>query len=169
MFTFKNQKAKLSNINLRSEKHGEEGVLAIDLGIEATVSNDTLSEFHHSLKSAFYEKGDDAQKELLDEPGRLTKLKFPNLGQPIKWDQEFEGYEATVHLGIGGPSDVVMTECKVDSFRLDCKDGGSVGIKFRVLAHPSQEQVGKLSGLIQSDIELTLLPPEEQQELAKAA
>ena len=162
MLSLVNQKAKLANLNLRAELHGDEHVTAADLTIEATVSNDTLSEFHPSLKSAFYQKADEAQGELIADPGHLPATKFPNLGMPIKWEQTLEGYQVTVHLGIGGPSDVVLDDCKVDSFRFDCKDGGSVGIKFRVQAHPSAEQIGKLSGLIQNDIELTLLPPEEQ-------
>lgn len=169
MFSLKNAKAKLVNLNLRAELHGDKHVLATDLTIEATVSNDVLSEFHPSLKSALYEKADDAQGELLDEPGRLTALKFSNLGQPLKWNAELKGYQTTVHYGIGGDSDINMIECEVDSFKFECKDGGSVGVKFRVIAHPTEEQVGKLSGLIQSDIELTLLPPEEQQELKEAA
>jgi hypothetical protein len=175
MFSLKNAKAKLSNVNLRSELHGDKHVLATDLTIEATVSNDVLSEFHPALKSAMYEKADDAQGELLDEPGRLTALKLPNLAQPLKWNAELEGYETTVHYGIGGESDITMIECEVDSFKFECKDGGSVTIKFRVIAHPSEEQVGKLSGMIQSEIDISLVPPEEQdaqQEdmpLAKAA
>lgn len=171
MFSLEKQKAKLANLNLRAELHGEEHVTAADLTIKATVSNDTLSEFHPSLKSAFYQKGDEAQGELIDDPGHLPAIKFPNLGQPLKWDQTFEGYETTVHFGIGGPSDVVLTDCKVDSFKFDCKDGGSIEIMFRIQAHPSAEQIGKLSGLIQNDIELSLLPPEAQgqDELKEAA
>lgn len=162
MLSLSNQKAKLANLNLRAELHGEEKETAADLTIEATVSNDTLSEFHPSLKSAFYQKADEAQGELIADPGHLPATKFPNLGMPLKWEQSLEGYQVTVHFGIGGPSDVVLDDCKVDTFRFDCKEGGSVGIKFRVQAHPSAEQIGKLSGLIQNDIELTLLPPEEQ-------
>jgi hypothetical protein len=175
MFSLKNAKAKLSNVNLRSELHGDKHVLATDLTIEATLSNDVLSEFHPSLKSAMYEKADDAQGELLNEPGRLTALRFANLGQPLKWNAELKGYETVVHYGIGDESDIHMIECEVDSFKFECKDGGSVGIKFRVIAHPSEEQVGKLSGMIQSEINMSLTPPEEQEEqqedvpLAKAA
>jgi hypothetical protein len=169
MFSLNEAKAKLSSLNLRAELHGEDKHPAADLGIEASVSNDILSELHPSLKSAFFKKADEAQGELIEDPSHLTALKFPNIGQPLKWDQEFQGYETIVHFGIGGPSDVVLRDCKVDSFKIECKEGGTVGIKFRIQAHPSQEQVGKLYELIQSEIDLTLLPPEEQEELKEAA
>ena len=171
MFGLQQQKAKLSNVNLRSELHGDEHKLAVDLTFEATVSNDVLIEFHPSLKSALYEKGDDVQGELLDDKTYLPALRFTNLGMPLKWNSELKAYEVVIHHGIGGPSDIKMIDCQVDSFRFDCKDGGSVGVKFRVIAHPTQQQVGVMSGMIQQDIDISLTPVEEQQqeELAEAA
>jgi hypothetical protein len=169
MFSLQNQKAKLVNLNLRAEMHGEDHKTAADLTIEVTVSNDTLSEFHPSLKSSIYHKGDAAQQELLKDEGHHPALRFPNLSMPLKWDSELNGYQAIVHYGIGGKSDVVLNECQVDGFRFDCKEGGSVAIKYRVIAHPSPEQVGVLSGLIQNEIDMSLLPPEEQPELQQAA
>lgn len=173
MFGLKEQKAKLSNVNLRSELHGDEHKLAVDLSFEAVVSNDVLSEFHPSLKSALYVKGDDVQGELLKDASHLPAIRFDNLGMPLKWNVEMKGYEVVIHHGIGGPSDIKMIDCQADTFRFDCKDGGSVGVKFRVIAHPTQEQVGIMSGMIQQDIDISLTPPEEQvqqqQELGKAA
>jgi hypothetical protein len=175
MFSLNSWKTKLINLNLRAELHGDKPVTAVDMTMETHVGNDVLNQFDPELKTSLYRKADDPQGELLTDAGHMTALRFVNLVQPMKWDAELEGYIATVHYGIGEESDITMTDCEVDSFKFDCKEGGSVAIKYRVIAHPSEEQIGKLSGMIATDIEFSLTPPEEQGEqqedmpLAKAA
>jgi hypothetical protein len=170
MFSLTNEKAKLVNLNPRSELHGTDHKLAVDLSLEITQSNDVLSEFHPALKSFLYDKGDAAQQELIKDAAHLPALRFSNLKMPIGWNAELKGYLVTVHYGIGGKSDVVLADCEVDNFKFDCKEGGSVTLKFRAIAHPTPEQVGIQAGLIQQEIDMSLQPPEEQQqELQKAA
>ena len=52
MFQLENQTAKLSNVNLRAELHGEETKVAVDLKFDMKLSNDVLSYFDPSLKSS---------------------------------------------------------------------------------------------------------------------
>ncbi|WP_313171514.1 hypothetical protein [Massilia oculi] len=65
----------------------------------------------------------------------------------------------------------MLHDCKVDHFKIEAQNGGSVVITFRIIAHPESEDVGKLCELMQRDIELDLLPPAPQTvgELFKAA
>ncbi len=172
MFSLHNAKLKLVHVNPRPELHGADTVLAVDIKLEQTTSNDVLSEFHPSLKSALYQKADDAQGELLDDPGHLTALKFPNMS-PFGLSDSYQGYSLTVHYGIGGESDIQMAECEVDHFKFAPKEGGSVTVTMRIIAHPKADDLGKLCSMLQQEIEVTLLPPEEQEEqqpeLAKAA
>ena len=58
MFSLDRKTVKLVNVNPRAEKHGDENALACDLKFEIRASNDVLSEFHHSLKSALYKEPD---------------------------------------------------------------------------------------------------------------
>jgi hypothetical protein len=50
-------------------------------------------------------------------------------------------------------------DCKVDYFKIEAQNGGSVVITFRIIAHPESEDVGKLCEFMQREIILDLLPP----------
>lgn len=158
MFSLQNQKAKLTSVNPRAEIHGQDRKMAVDLKFEIKVSNDVLSEFDPSLKSALYKKAD-TQGDLIDEPGHLPELKFPMMG-PVKWGKDFAGYETVIHYGVTGAQDIVLAECDVDNFRFDCQDGGTVAVAFRVIAHPEAEQLGRLCEMIQQEVEMSLIEPE---------
>lgn len=165
MLSLTNQHAKLSNVNLRAELHGEETKVAVDLKIEIKVSNDILSEFAPDLKSSLYRKDPDAaQGQLIDDPNHLPSLKYPQMS-PIKWDWSGAGYETVINYGISGKDDIVMLMTEVDTFRFECCDGGTVEIGFRITGHPTQEEIGRLSGLVQREISLTLVPPSADDQL----
>lgn len=169
MFSLEKQQCKLDNVNPRAEIHGPDKVLAVDLAISFKASNDVLSEFDPYLKAAFYTKGDAAQGELIDDPGYLPQLKFPLIKSALKWEKEFSGYETIVHLGLGGKnSDVEMIECQVDKFKFEMMDGGSVIVHFRVICHPKESELGKLCAQIQQEIEVSLIPPSEEEQLLAA-
>ena len=157
MFSLKRQSAKLTSVNPRAEIHGEDRVPAVDLKFEITSSNDVLSEFHPSLRSMLYERPSDP--DLADDGESLTQLRFKLLG-PLKYAAEFAGYTLRVHWGVSGHDDIVLGDCAVDGFRFDCQDGGSVTVGYRVIAHPSERDMGRLCGMIQREIEISLLEPD---------
>jgi hypothetical protein len=170
MFSTHKQQVKVTNINVRTEANGPDEVLAADIKCHMSVSNDILSEFSPSLKSAIFKEADGPQGELdINEPGTLTALKFPNMS-PFSLNDEYKGYEVTVAYGIGGKSDLVFLDSKVNSFVFTPKEGGSVDVSFRIQIHPQSIEIGKLCEFLKKQAEITLLPPEEQvMELDKAA
>lgn len=87
MLQLERQKAKLTNLNPRAEKHGEEHIPAADLHFAFDAPNDVLSEFDPALKSSLYRKpdGNGEQQELIDHPGYLPKLRFPKMSG-FKWE-----------------------------------------------------------------------------------
>jgi hypothetical protein len=90
----------------------------------------------------------------------------------VKWGKDFSGYEVVVHYGISGKEDIHLATCQVDQFRFDCQDGGTVVVAFRVIAHPEAKALGRLCEMIQTDVELSLIEPTEEQQaddLLKAA
>ena len=157
MFSLNHQTAKLASVNPRAEIHGEDRVPAVDLKFEITGSNNVLSEFHPSLKSMLYERP--SEPDLADDGTSLTQLRFKLLG-PLKWAAELAGYTLRVHWGVSGHDDIALADCEVDTFRFDCEDGGSVGVGFRVIAHPTERDMGRLCGLIQREIEMSLEEPD---------
>lgn len=167
MFSLTNQNANLTNVNPRAELHGEDKHLAADLKFEIKIGNDVLSEFDPSLKSSFYRPAEAGEGDLLaTQPGNLPKLKFPLMG-PVKWGKEFAGYEIVVHYGVSGAQDIRLIDCEVDNFRFDCQDGGTVVLAFRVIAHPEPVELGRLCEMIQQEVEISLVPPTEAEQVER--
>jgi hypothetical protein len=163
MFELTQQLAKLQDVNPRSELHGDEHKLAADLKFELKMPNDCLAFFDESLKSSLYRKDGAVQGELIDDPHHLTSLKFPKLGT-LHWDHDFAGYVTTFHIGATEKDNIVLGDCQLDKWKLDPQDGGTVGITFRCIAHPGEEELGRLCSMIQQNVTITLDPPEADAE-----
>ena len=164
-------KVKLEDANPRSELHGKEHVPAIDLKFAADFSNDVLNEFHVELLMAHYKKaeGQEAtpQAELEGVPvvSSLPNLRFPKMKQPLNWDLEGTGYTLTIDHGMGGRSNLVLGGCKIDGFKFALKEGGTVTVSWRLQASKvADKEMGKLCSLIQRELEITLVGPEEDQQ-----
>ncbi|SNT33413.1 hypothetical protein SAMN06265795_12621 [Noviherbaspirillum humi] len=153
------QAVKLASVNPRAEIHGEDRVPAFDLKIEAFCPNDLLIPFHPELRTTLYKKAEDPDLvEQLDGEA-LTALRFPKMGA-IKWDVELTGYKVEVDYGLGGDSNIMLGEVKIDGFKISPQNGGSVGLSFRIICHPESEDVGRLCEFIQRDIDIKVIPPE---------
>lgn len=153
-----------SNLSTTTEIHGEKRLPAVDMKLTINAANDLLAKFHPSLMSSFYRHAMDGEGDLVDEASdRPTILRFLFMG-PLKWDEEFEKYEMTLDLGLGGKnSNITLGECKVSKFTFDMKEGGTVSVSFNVRAHPDEKQAGKLYEKQSQDIFITLMPPDENQ------
>lgn len=159
MFELENATVKLASVNPRAERHGEDTKPALDLKIEVTCPSSALIYFHPELRQHLFKK--DENPDLVDQVSDgdgLTGLRYPKMGG-IKWDWEGTGYSAEVDYGMGGDSNITLSDVKVDHVTLEPLNGGSVNITFRIIAHPEPDDVGKLCEFIQRDIELTLTPP----------
>jgi hypothetical protein len=161
----------VSNVNVRSELHGDEHVPAVDLAFKLTGSNLLLSEFDGALRGMFYEKAGKPSKEQqasldgVEQVSDLPLLRCRIIEQPIKLASEYVGYALTVDRGLGGASNIVLGDCGVDKFRADCKEGGTVELAFRVQAAKlGADVLGKLATLIGSEVSIMLTPAEAKQE-----
>lgn len=155
MFSLARQNTKLCSFSPNNEIHGEEKVPVAYIGMQIKVCNDVLSEFDPLLKSSLYAKADQADVE----PGHLPSLKFPKMGA-IKWAHELVGYGMTIHHGATEKDNILLDGCDIDKIKFDCQDGGTVVMSFRVVVHPDERAAGRLCGMIQQDVEITLTPPE---------
>lgn len=160
--------AKLTSVNCRSEKHGPDDLMpAVDLSFTIDAPNTVLSSFDKHLLSSIYFKsengpvGGQGTLEGVEELAALPNLRFPNMG-PLKWGKDLTGYTLTIDHGLGGKSELVLADCKVNEFRLNPKEGGTVEVKFRVQCSTSlnEKTLGKLSLLIQHEIPIKLAAPE---------
>lgn len=168
--------AKLRSINARSEKHGPDELHpAVDLKFQLDAPNTILSHLDGALLSSLYHKseagGQGGQQQLdgVDELVNLPNLRFPFMGT-IKWAKEYAGYTLTIEHGLGGASDIQLLDCKVNEFRINPKEGGTVEFSFRVQCSTNltEKTMGKLALLVQHEVPIMLEAPEvkdEQQDI----
>lgn len=158
-FSIENAKARLTHINLRNEKHGDEDVPAVDLKFEWPTSNDALALFHPDLRDAIFQQSpaDRAQTHVAGVPAALKALVFPSM-LPLRWGTDSTGLRLTIDHGLGGKSDLVMHDCIADKFVIEPMEGGSVAITFRVrTTNIAEELFGRLASLLGHDVPLTLV------------
>jgi len=162
MLNLEKQAGQFQNLNLRPEKHGDENVPGADLKISITVPNDTLAEFHPSLKSFLFRDTDPELDDLADRATEGPRLRFGRKMDVLRWKHEIVGAHLTIHYGTDSKeSNVVLDDVTVDHFQIEPMDGGSVVLTFRVKCNPDEKAVGKLSTLMGGEIEFSLVPPEE--------
>lgn len=166
-------KARVTSVAVNGENHGKEIQPAVTLSLTMTKSNDWLVNLSGWLKNAFYSKGKStAEQQSLPgtEVSDAPSLRMPECG-PIDWTKEYTGLELVIDHGLGGDSDIVVTDCKADGIVITCMEGGSVEVSFKLKSNkPDESTRGRLTSLIKRDITITITAPTDaQQELDKPA
>lgn len=159
MFALEKTRAKLTQINPRTEKHGDQDVPAADLKIQMTDGNGILSHFHPTLRSFLYEK-EDGQLEGVEA---LTQRRFGSLIERLRLDHKIIGAEVVIGFGLGGASDICLGPVDVDGFAVELMEGGSVCLTYRVKATPTGEQIKSLYQVLGGEIDITVTPPTDPQ------
>lgn len=145
MFEIEEGKVQLTGLNMRTEKHGDADKLAADLDFVWETGNGCLAMFAPSLRSCLYARADDLVNRADPNEETLTVLRFADMA-PLRWmGQEIVGGELLFHTGIGAKSAVKFDEVHVHKYRLECKEGGTVSVRFQVQMHPEEAQMGKLA------------------------
>lgn len=153
--------AKLKSLTPRIEKHGDENVPAVSLGLAIVGPNTLLDLFSETMRHALYKAAEDAGDNLpgIDAPTPLLrtrglekiKLKTPDM----------VGYRLVVDHGIGGDSAIDLHDCKVDKWTLEPFEGGSVELSFRVGTSDIDETwAGRLAMKLGQEVKITIHAPE---------
>lgn len=156
MFDPNEKNCTLLNVNGRHEMHGPDKVLAVDLKFRGDFDGDILAEFAPALRSAVFAKneGGDLADQGTDTP---TKLRFPNLIQPLKFENEVVGARVKLPYGL---QTIEFETADVNKFEIECHDGGTVTVSFRVQARPTEEQMARCFALLDTQVPITTTPPE---------
>lgn len=155
-FEIPSDDVRLAHINVRSQRHGEDEVTAVDLKLEWTTSNVALGQFDPKLCEALYRAPDAAQQAVAGVEQHMPLRVFPGLGV-LKWATELTGMRLTIAHGLGGKSDLVLHDCEVDRFVIEPLEGGSVKVVFRVQVVCEDANIlGKLVTLLHCNLPLTL-------------
>jgi hypothetical protein len=162
MFTVSNHLCKIVSVTNVSEKHGKERVPALSIGLYLVGSGAMLDQFDAALRPMLYRKPQATPGGLPLEydDNELTELRFPFM-RNLAWDRKYAGYILRIHIGATGSEDVLLAECGLKDIRFVAQEGGSVGIGFKVTAHPKDEiDHGKVATRLQQEIFIDLTPPD---------
>jgi len=159
------QTLRMTQVNPRMEKHGQESVPAVDLNFVMVQPNGVLHSFAHGLLEDTYRKAaqqDMAQQDLegVEVVAGLPVLKYPQ-AQPLRWDWKGAGYTLEIDYGLGEGRNIILEGCTVCKFVLDCKDGGVVEVKFQVQCDKdlTEHTLGKLALMIGQEVAIELHAP----------
>lgn len=159
-FEIQNQTAKIASITTRIEKHGDEDVPAVSLGLRITGPNTLLDLMQPGLREVLYKAVDD-QEALpgVDAPTPLLRTrcieKFP-----VKMP-DMVGWQLVIENGIDDESAIDLHDCKVDKFVAEPFEGGSCEISFRVGTSDIDEAyAGRLAMKLGREVPISLVAPQ---------
>jgi len=161
MFTVTDHLAKINSVTNVAEKHGKERVAALSIGLYLVGGGELLDMFDVALRPMLYRKPQPKPGELPMEHDGLTELRFPFL-RNLAWDRKYAGYLLRFHIGATGAEDVLLADCGLKDIRFVTQEGGSVGVHFKVTAHPKDEvDHGRIATRLQQEMIITLTPPDD--------
>jgi hypothetical protein len=154
-------KVKLISVSPNAEAHGDVNVPTLHLRFEVEMSNAVLALLHPQLRTWLYEE--DTQETLpgVDAVSEYTALRFPELAAPFAWREEVEGNNLVIDYGLGGGSDIELTDCKLHKQVFEAKKGGTCKVSFTLsCAHDlSPLVVGTLALKVRQDMHIRLTAP----------
>jgi hypothetical protein len=161
MFNPQQQIAKITNVNPRTEKHGDRNKLALDISLSLTTGNKILDGFDPTLRSMLFRAPESGDQQRLIADDNLSVLQLPHLGK-IAWNEEFPGYKLEISTG-ADIADPLVQVVELSKFRFTALDGGSVTVDVTASCNPEPHLVGELCELMQdSSVVITLTPPAQE-------
>lgn len=148
--------AKVSHLNVREEKHGEESVCAVDVKVQLDLPNTFLDDLSPGLLQSLY-RADGEQLPGVEAP--MSILRYPQLA-PLDWEVLVVKGEFVLH-GAKKADDLLFEGDVKKALRLACKEGGTVEVTLQVAVLPEPAELGKLSELLGRTVKVSLRPVEQ--------
>lgn len=160
IFALVKERCLLSNLNIRTEMHGDEREAACDLNFSFSSANNLLSKLHPDLRAMFY-RADDTRD--LVNPDHMPHLRFPLLG-PQTYELEIPRTRLRVHDAEDASHDVVLGGGKTNKFKLIMKQGGTVEWSFRCqFSKPDEDSIAKLMRVLNQVVPISLECADEEE------
>jgi hypothetical protein len=162
--------AKITSVTPIMEKHGKKKKRpAHSIIFEFAMSNTVLNALDdNGLRDAFYRV---PQSASVDKKGQtnidtssvtdgISQLRFPWWQQWIDIPGDLTGWVLTLHTGNTERSHIVLEEAKISAFQVLPKDLAIVVVKCKAIVHPTAHEKGKIDELLQTDVPVSILPPD---------
>lgn len=152
--------ATITSLTTRTEAHGDDRVPAVTVGIKIECANTVLDQIDPSIRHALYKAVDD--QALIDGVEPVTPVLRCNAFDSIALITAHEGWTLLVDDNIEEENPMEFGACKIDKFRVDAKQGGSIVLSFRCgTSDVDAERLGALGMHNGQDIWIKLLAPEK--------
>lgn len=159
MFTLPKTNATLVSVTNRAEKHGEDEVPAVSIGIKIDGPNTLLDSLSPTLRSTLYTTAPGQEKPLPGIEPTTPKLRTEGI-EYVMGAGVLEGWTVTVDHGIDDESAVVLKACKLDKWRVAPKEGGQIEFAFRVGTSAVDARImGLLAFKVGQEVSVTIKPP----------
>lgn len=159
--------ATLATLTPRSEKHGDDEVPAVSLGLAMTVSNELLDSIDKDLAPRMFKHPD--SKPIPGVRDALTVLACNSI-ERVTLPTKYEGWTLQVDDGIDDTKPLTFGGCKVDKLSVEPMQGGSIVLRMRVgTSDLDAERSGMLGMHVGRSIWITLTSPKPGEEPAKDA
>jgi hypothetical protein len=160
-FQLEKQPAQLVAFNIRKEFGDDEGTPAGDLKFKVNLPSTVLDDFDSTLRGMFFCKANSRVQDLADQSHEAPNLRAVKLKGPFKWGARYAGYTLALHYGVSSKKPhVLLKDCQMNKVELDPQEGGTVIVGFRVQFHPDEASAGKLAMLVNTQVDVSLTPPE---------
>ncbi len=157
-FEPKNLAVTLKTVTIRNEKHGDDDVTAISMGLRATLANTELDALDATLRHALYQAVPGQEQLPGVEPA--TPLLRTKSIETLPLKQCFEGWTLEIDHGIDEADPIKLGGCKVDKFVLTPHEGGSVDLAFRIGSNDiDAHEIGLIGAKLAGEISISLTAP----------
>lgn len=160
--------ARLATLTNRIERHGDEEVPAVSLGIEITAANTLLDSIDPKIRHALYVavEGQDQLPGVEPATPVLRCNSFERHTLPVKYD----GWRLAVDDGVDDTQPMTFGGCKVDKLSVEAKQGGTVILRMRIgTSDLDAERSGMLGMHVGQSIWVALKAPEKNPDVIDAS
>jgi len=144
--------AKIANVNIRKEKHGEDEKVACDLKLSFLTGCAFLDQLAAETIEMPYEK------LLYDERGNKVALGI----SAISYSNQYEDHEIMLSQHIAEEENQCFSDVKINKIAVTIESNKSVGVSIRCQFYPEEDQLTWLAERMTHEIELTVVPPKQE-------
>ncbi len=157
----------LQSLNIRTENHGDGLARAIDMKCVMDLPNTWLDQLDPDLLDMLFKPVEEEEPQAkLEGVATVLKplLRSHRIKYPLALELDYSGYQLTVDRGLGGTSNLVLQEVSLNKVFINCKEGGTVELIFRLqVSNVGDDVIGRLSSYIKANMFIALKPPEMKQ------